>query len=175
MKYKLINQTTNEEHLCNKVTIDGFDYYVSDNPKTDDYCLNLKTNEFFKVPDNTYVEGLNKNTDDKKVIATNSPNIDIPKVKTAHKSAEWWAADLYGYDKNCKLPTNDSEVNSFIEGYRISQETHPFSEEDMIDFGNWCEKLQKDNKEIRRNNASITRKELLQLWKEQRVKVVYYE
>ena len=29
-KYKLINTTTKEEHLCDKVTIDGFDYYVSD-------------------------------------------------------------------------------------------------------------------------------------------------
>jgi len=30
MKYKLINKQTGEEHLCNKVTIDGFNYYVSD-------------------------------------------------------------------------------------------------------------------------------------------------
>jgi hypothetical protein len=29
MKYKLINNKTKEEHLCEKVTIDGFDYYVS--------------------------------------------------------------------------------------------------------------------------------------------------
>lgn len=30
MKYKLINTITKEEHLCDKVTIDEFDYYVSD-------------------------------------------------------------------------------------------------------------------------------------------------
>lgn len=30
MKYKLINKTTGEEHLCDKVIIEGFDYYVSD-------------------------------------------------------------------------------------------------------------------------------------------------
>ena len=30
MKYKLINSKTNEEHLCDKISIDGFDYYVSD-------------------------------------------------------------------------------------------------------------------------------------------------
>lgn len=29
-KYKLINNQTKEEYLCDKVTIDGFDYYVSD-------------------------------------------------------------------------------------------------------------------------------------------------
>ena len=33
MKYKLISKTTGEEHLCDKVTIDGFDYYVSDEKK----------------------------------------------------------------------------------------------------------------------------------------------
>lgn len=30
MKSKLINTQTKEEHLCEKVTIDGFEYYVSD-------------------------------------------------------------------------------------------------------------------------------------------------
>jgi len=29
MKYKLINLKTKKEHLCDKVTIDGFDYYVN--------------------------------------------------------------------------------------------------------------------------------------------------
>lgn len=29
MKYKLINTKTKEEHLCDKVTIGGFEYYIS--------------------------------------------------------------------------------------------------------------------------------------------------
>lgn len=29
-KYKLINLNTKEEHFCDKITIDGFNYYVSD-------------------------------------------------------------------------------------------------------------------------------------------------
>ena len=28
MKFKLINRQTNEEYICDKVTIDNFDYYV---------------------------------------------------------------------------------------------------------------------------------------------------
>ena len=36
MKYKLISKTTDEEHLCDKVTIDGFDYYVNDEKYFDD-------------------------------------------------------------------------------------------------------------------------------------------
>lgn len=42
-----------------------------------------------------------------------------------------------------------------------------YSEEDMIEFGEWCENLQRDNKDIRRNNPDITRKELLEIWKGQ--------
>ena len=30
MKYKLINKNTNGEHICEKIVIDGFDYYVND-------------------------------------------------------------------------------------------------------------------------------------------------
>ncbi len=33
MKYKLINKTTQEEHLCSKVVIDGFDYYMKEKRK----------------------------------------------------------------------------------------------------------------------------------------------
>lgn len=33
MKYKLININTKQETLCDRVTIGGFDYYVSDNEK----------------------------------------------------------------------------------------------------------------------------------------------
>ena len=31
-KFKLINIDTKEDHLCDKVTRNGFDYYVSDEP-----------------------------------------------------------------------------------------------------------------------------------------------
>ncbi len=34
-----------------------------------DFCINQKTGEFFKVADKTYVDGLNKNEDDFKVLA----------------------------------------------------------------------------------------------------------
>lgn len=42
-----------------------------------------------------------------------------------------------------------------------------YSEEDMVEFGEWCENLQRDNKDIRRNNPDITRKELLEFWKKE--------
>lgn len=92
-KYKLINYKTKEEHFCEKVTIDGFDYYVNDDEIKygDSYlCLEIKPNGhkspfFGKVykydnftTDNKYEKYLLQNC--KKVIATNNPSIDLPKI-----------------------------------------------------------------------------------------------
>ncbi len=191
MKYELINTKNKEEHLCDKVTIDGFDYYVSDeNPSFEDenkYCFS-KERGLEKVS-KASVDFLHKSfcvKKSKKVIATNNPNIDIPKVVDDYKNASWWAADLYGYDKNCELPTNDVEVNSFIEGYNKSQETHSNSDEDMVDFYEWCDTSEEATIFWKRNKVDPdmsgnhwkkireNREKLLQLWKEQKSKIIYY-
>ena len=199
MKYKLIHNQTKEEHLCDKVTIDGFDYYVSENYKDGDYVILPISLSLAKcVNGTTFIEGTQK------VIATNNPYIDVPKVLDEvdlDKQLGEWKYKL-GL-KECK----EKADKKFEKGYSVdsvkdkishrfgyvygikeaekrlvpiimelkSQETHPFSDEDMIEFGEWCKNLQKDNKEIRRSNPSITTKELLQIWKEQKPKIVYYE
>jgi len=58
---------------------------------------------------------------------------------------------------------------AFYEGYNKSQETHPFSEEDMIEFHKWA------FQQVRIKESDLTTKELLQLWKEQQPKVLFYE
>lgn len=86
MKYKLINNQTKEEHLCDKVTIDGFDYYVSDEtPKDKDKVLhkNGTIGVLTTALAIAIVEGTNEGSyvdECKKVIACNNPNIDIPKI-----------------------------------------------------------------------------------------------
>lgn len=137
MKYKLINKQTKEEHLCEKVTTDGFDYYVSD----------------------AY---------GKPAIATNNPNIDIPKVVD---EIEIKVDEIL----NKELPNfTPYHRRSFFLGYDKSQETHPFSEEDMIEFGDWV----RNNPYIwnypDKFNDKRTTKELFQLWKEQKLKTLYY-
>ncbi len=129
-QYKLINNKTKEEHFCDKVTIDRFDYYVSDDIieegwKGTAYKEDVKgkifkhfytTNEWYK--------------DAKKVIATtNNPNIDIPKVVDIkllkHKIAE------IEYPSG-KRERKHTEQEAFVNGWRQclqSQETHPFSGE----------------------------------------------
>ena len=84
-----------------------------------------------------------------------------PKQETLEEAAEEYVIDesfLSGYKEECE--------RAFINGAKWMQE-RMYSEEDMIEFGEWCENLQKDNKDIRRNNPDITRKELLELWKKE--------
>ena len=164
-KYKLINTTTKEEHLCDKVTIDGFDYYVSDEIIKDvrpyngewqiekGYILN-------KLP--TYLTDL---SECRLVIVTNNLNIDIPQILEEPNETliHQIAADL-GY----RMLPDDLE-EGIKAGYKESQETHPFSEDDMVEFGKYAH-----NDAFSLSNVK-TFKELFQLWKEQQTKIIYYE
>ena len=165
MKYKLINRQTGQETICDKVTIDGFDYYVSDEIIKDvrpyngewqiekGYILN-------KLP--TYLTDL---SECRLVIATNNLNIDIPQILEEPNETliHQIAADL-GY----RMLPDDLE-EGIKAGYKESQETHPFSEDDMVEFGKYAH-----NDAFSLSNVK-TFKELFQLWKEQRIKTVYYE
>lgn len=172
-KYKSINTKTKKETLCEKVTINGFDYYVQEQ-SNGDYLL---SNEFyvdlekFKLCQQNSTESMMwMGHNLKRVIATNNPNIDIPQV-----------VDELDYSKLSEAK------KMWQKGYNKSQELYPFSEEDMIEFYEWCDCSEesalfwKKNrvypdmtgnhyKQIREN-----RKKLLQLWKEGQPKIIYYE
>lgn|SRR5574343_294301 len=68
-----------EEHLCDKVTIDGFDYYVSDTRITE---LSANDRYYTIVENPRRIVRYSKHIQSKDavIIATNNPNIDIPKV-----------------------------------------------------------------------------------------------
>lgn len=179
-KYKLINTKTKEEHLCNKITIDGFDYYVSGEIIKDvrqykgkwqiekGYILN-------KFP--TYLTDL---SDCRLITATNNPNIDIPKV--VDEVDQYTMAKEYAI--KTKSPNRESHRQGFVKGYNKSQETHPNSDEDTIEFGQWVShndwvylpsKKYWVNEEQEELEQKLSSKELFQLWKEQQTKIVYYE
>lgn len=171
MKYKLINLKTKEEHLCDKVTIDGFDYYVSDEK------INSSNYEDFNFWFyNPYIKELQISCNPNschKVIATNNPNIDIPRVvneieflANLEETKEY--SDTDPFDP-CGYSGTDFNLG-FQRGYNKSQETYPFNEDDMIEFETFCNKYDYEN-----GFGKTDRKELLQLWKEQRPKIVYYE
>lgn len=174
MKYKLINNKTKEEHLCDKITIDEFDYYVSDDVITKGwrgfaYKKDVK-GQIFK-----HFYTLNTWYDDaKKVIATNNPNGDIPKiVDEVERLAEKLKQTKYIDGSITTWTKNDWQScwkEGFKDGYNKSQETHPNSDEDMKDFGYFCVRHYKE-KVLPKKSFE----ELLQIWKDQLPKVIYYE
>ena len=176
-KYRLINLQTKEEHLCDKVTIDGFDYYLSDE--------HVKENDGFigyRLSDNKPYIGIASHIKESKkqkgkIIACNNPNIDIPKVVVAAVRLAEEHCERWGFERILGSGSSTLAHDSFVFGYNKSQETHPFSEEDMIEFLDWVIFYYPNQwKSVRSNNKGFyTTKELLQFWKEQRPKIVYYE
>lgn len=184
MKYKLINSVSKKETICDKVVVDGFDYYVSEGkPANGCVIYDLLDKRIWKVANehclSAYFEQDCKNW--RVIIATTNPSIDLPKVADDEDIKEIHALSVLkkqDWDTSTNLPFN----HGFIKGYNKSQETHPFSEEDMIEFAEWIQLCQwnfnggtKTWWNISEPNNFPTTKELLQLWKEQKPKIVYYE
>ena len=179
MKYKLINKTTGEEHICEKVVVDGWDYYVSDErPKVGDWVIEYQKAD--AVGELHFINGEYVLSVDiqEKVIATNNPNIDVPQVVDE--------VDVLGKTmvKLCLEKIKDLTKRFFWKagfkcGYNKSQETHPNSDEDMIEFLNWI----RDNTVFdsapkpyyRKTQTRLSQEELIEIWKEQRTKILYYE
>lgn len=152
-KYKLIHKPTGQETICEKVTIGEYDYYVNNTPcKFGELCVTAQGNV---VPSNSAHEHLQG----KKLIATNNLTYKFAAYveNEVHKLA---ASD--SYDRH--LTYNTEYMHAYIKGYEKSQETHPYSEEDMITFAKWANRKEDKSK-----------KELLEIWKSQQIKTIYYE
>lgn len=65
-------------------------------------------------------------------------------------------------------------VRGYLEGYQKAKETYQFTEDDVFEFYDWMQQYQ-DLSAAMRINDNSTRKELLDIWKEQQIKDVYYE
>lgn len=184
MKHKLINIETKEIHLCEKIKINGFDYYCIKNPlqylQTNDKiicddrihmsenpkyairtCKSIKNGSWIMTYEK---DGQGENPSyTKKVIATTNPNIDCPKVVD---EAEYLALS---YEMSF-IDDDGTTIVDFKEGYNKAKETYSNSDEDMIEFAEWKDKnIQELNYSMLHNT-----KELLQLWKEQKPKTIYF-
>ena len=188
MKAKLINKKTGEETLCDKVTINGFEYWVSDEKPIKStkpcYCYNSIKNTwdadivFYQgVMPMYHYEGF------KIIVATNNPNIDIPKLVDeveilAFDYYEQVKKEYYSTGQKTQLPKSNKEFQAmgdgFVAGYNKSQATHPNSDDDMVEFGEMVA-WNMVGKTITESFVKGISKELLQLWKEQKIKTVYYE
>lgn len=164
-KFKLINNKTKEETVCSLVTIDGFEYYVNDNEIIQkDFYIDFRSDgnklEQFKTKEDWVLVGI---CDSKKVITTNNPNIDIPKVIDEVKTLSL----EYTINKNTQFFTK----HDFENGYRKAKETYHFTVQDMLDFGKYCI----NNQLCKEENRYYQYWELLQIFKEQQIKTIFYE
>jgi hypothetical protein len=66
----------------------------------------------------------------------------------------------------------ENKKEGFIEGYNHSQYSHPHSDDDMIEFASFCFDAVGD---ISGKYINKTNQELLEIWKEERIKTIYYE
>lgn len=167
MKYLLINQETKEETLCNKVVIEGYEYYTEDGsvvkPINFSKWQYQKPNILFKGMDNM------QNGEVYEIIATNNPSIDIHKVID---EVEEIANCVYPIDAKYKetYKTDYTVFNiCFKEGYAKHEETNPYSVNDMIEFGKFC------NNDAHSVNRIYSFTELFDIWEQQRTKTIYFK
>jgi len=167
--YKLKNIKTNEIHLCDKVTIDGFDYYVSDEKyAVGENCIGedeggLRIHKCV-ILNNCLAIGC------KKVIATNNPNIDIPMV-----------IDAVQVFAETKVP--DGFRTIWKSGYNKSQKTHPFSLDDVKEIISLAREQywDIDNRGFSSNTEGdwsfkySTEDEIIQKYQETKVLTIFYE
>ena len=173
-KFKLINNKTKEETVCSLVTIDGFEYYVDDNEIIQkDFYIDFRSDgnklEQFKTKEDWVLVGI---CDSKKVITTNNPNIDMPKIINEFENLAEQDADKCEYYKH---PNSDNgyydHVEGFKAGYNKAKETYHFTVQDMLDFGKYCI----NNQLCKEENRYYQYWELLQIFKEQQIKTIFYE
>jgi hypothetical protein len=128
MKYLLISKQTAEQTLCDKVTIDGFDYYVSNELPKDNqgYWIYVGFNEPLEIVKSNQPQGWFQKLWDKgnykTPIATNNPNIDIPKVVDE--------VEMLAKQNGFNWENTETSARRVFEKWYKYQETHPFSEED---------------------------------------------
>jgi len=175
MKVKVINKNTNQQFDCEEIEINGFKYYIIDTAIGCKYGIS-KLNQVVEIKIG-YDAALYKG-----IICSNNPNIDIPKVVD---EVELILDLLYPkiQSGNYGFRRREDFRELFAQGYNKSQETPPFSLNDLkslldfitnekteysIMYGNQEERFSTIDKDF-------TIDELINIWKEQQPKIVYYE
>jgi hypothetical protein len=181
-QYLLKNKTTNEEVLCTKVVVDGFDYYVSDEKiKIDEYYID-DTNAIRQAITECETYWTTRKSY-KKLIATNNPSIDIPQIVDEVVSVFKTHFEIEDGEPFPQTQGDKNIIEYFEEGYNEHSKTHTLSDDEVVEFNDWCIKnycceILFSGKWYKRNGddeTEYTSKELLQLFKEQQIKTMIYE
>lgn len=173
MKYRLINLETKEEHLCEKVILDGFDYYVSDEKPSPCNPTNVCMAHITKPCDKCgKYQG-------RILIATNNSNLDISKI--VDEVEELADNAVENHPGNRTLNKDSWMSTGFVYGYNKAKETYKFTEEDMLNFALYLSSQMEENGLILNPNyikdkiLFVTSTELFHLWKEQQPITLYYK
>ena len=193
MKVKVINKNINQQFDCEEVEIDGYKYYIdyfqpievgkwyisNQSPRL---CVKIKEGKYPYIHLNNKGEEIaDFYTWKGVIICSNNPNIDIPKVVDEVEDLDILKSKWYDNQEEDRSEAfvfqysgivDDALEKGIIIGYNKSQEMFPFTEEDMIEFVTWV----KEYKFLdgTKSESEYSKTELLQLWKEQQPKIVYY-
>jgi len=173
--YRLINNKTKEETICSLVTIDGFEYYVS--TEKEQVVLGK---QYYESDNNIPIYSFTTETLPKEyylnhAIATNNPNIDIPKVIDETEESFNIVDDIKVRYSGEEADLWCSYKIGFGDGYNKAKETYQYTEEDMIYFitfyNGYKELLRTEGWE----SIEVSEEKILEKWKEQQIKTIYYE
>lgn len=171
MKYLVKNRKTGEETLCEKVEVDGFDYYTEDGSivkpiKTDKWQYQKGVGVF------KYVQQVLGKGEIYEIIATNNKSLDLPQVVD---EVDELAKKANGYAVYSKVTKAIIFNEGYHIGYQKAKETYNFTKEDMIDFVEYI------NLHYRKLEHTISLKGvedtmgLIDIWQQQRTKTIIVE
>ncbi len=166
--YKLINFVTHEEHLCEKVTIDEFDYYVGNTPAKDYEGFYFLKDKIYHTSKTLLQTGC------KKIIATNNPNINLPKLINEIEKLGEIETNIRILRHQVTSKAARTYFEGFMNGFEKSRETYQFTENDMIEFAKWLRI--EDTEKNAEKYANFYDLDMLGFWKENnQMKNLYYE
>ena len=201
MKVKIINKNTNQQFDCEEVEIDGYKYYLYYNTEP------KKIGQYYINKDNQVDIVKTGKELGKPILCSNNPNIEIPKVvdEVDKISEEWFLINGYNqfdYIHSHRIPDAITTNKLFKAGYNKSQETHPLSKQDVIEFYEWCNFpiyresgnlgfnkrvipqfpdyntyiiIDGTGNSIYPKGVFITTEQLIEIWEQQRTITLYYD
>lgn len=155
MQYKLINIETKEKFICEKVEVDGFEYYVYNEKSA------FVKGAMFITVDNIIHSNYGYNYLDRVIVASNNSTLNISQVVD---EVEEMAKD-YENSGNSQYFTK----YDFKEGYNKAKEQYTYNKQDMIEFARFT---------MLNNNTTDkvdTFEECIELFEQSRLKTIYFK
>lgn len=175
MKYLLKQNKEDKGILCNKVIIDGYKYYLYYNTEP------KKIGQYYITKDNQVDIVKTGKELGKPILCSNNPNIDLPKVVDEDNIINKIINEILGF-KVVRIQETEFIIGLKL-GYNKSQETHPFSLDDVKEIINLAREQywDVDNRGFSSSTEGdwsfkySTEDEIIQKYQETKVLTIFYE